>query len=1039
MKHFLSLLTLCGSLAWAYNTCTSVTGSHNLSSPASWTACNGTTPQPGDLVVIGDNSATTTLTIDADIDIGSNLPPLTGYVRLVRSGGTSGYAGDKTQSCTAGVVSGGAGHAAKVQCTIINGQLSFIPYDRGSYTLAPTTLSAITTTGLGTIAGARTYRTGTTTGDGRVVPAGKTRMQYSLEPYWVVGSVQYVTLQGAAGSWSGMNGPHAATVVQDVDNSVATNQYSQTAGVRVVDIDFDSSGLTGTPAGVVDASTTSTTIGTGSKTFTVSSGQMYGVNNNIVVQYDSTHKLTGTVTSYSGATLVVNVASVTGSGTYAFWTMTQEIDTFPATPATYVLNYEAGGGPLALRVTKNAKIVLAPGVTARVRGDVGFTQGTYPDSSTWLTFGGGSHFIVDGSASAGTYGPYVYTISEDLIGPTAGTFRLMDVSACTSASPCSLEGTAVAPVRLISRSATGNGPYVSWLPTPQSGATKPITVKCFGDAEMNGLTIAQNGDTTNAMGIRMHDTLWLNSGAIETVTPQDGAKLYLDWSNFETRGTLSNYAMNIMSGSALPTTGVRQIVNSVFDKPLGKPTLSMDINSFTISNNVFLGGIYHNPTNRTWLYTDNVMRHTGCYVSFGTLISGLSPSDFYHVYDCDWATNLHYFSNAASGLTVTDFMFQIAGSNTNDSGELFSQTPNSTLTYNHIWLLPSSDGWGGLEFGDLGMMSGQHITLQHSLWTGENAFGAIQMDENQSNTAGTITFRSNLMWIPAWSLSASPKRYKFDWSNFAPPTDACASAADCDYNSYSGWTVQSPCTGCANAALGYSGAWSVTPGTPGGVGYHDRDANPPAFRHSWNGVPEDGSNSLLNWDQWFLGYPLSGMTWDGVTDYAYGAAVSGYYTWRQDGTPDGRYGNQKFNYVCINLSGCPHSGRRPGVMNPEPEVNTMGVAAWQNNWLWGGFYYLSQAVLSGATITDNATRPTSGFYPAVGCASCTPIQALLNSMHAIYAPSNQDLKGAAHDATDIGPMTIYTASCPTAYPGSILPACNTLARLWSTSSNGGRE
>jgi len=66
-------------------------------------------------------------------------------------------------------------------------------------------------------------------------------------------------------------------------------------------------------------STTSLTIGTGSKTLTVSAIIPFSTGQPAVIVHDSSNKMTGLVTSYTGSTLVVNVTSVIGSGTYTSW------------------------------------------------------------------------------------------------------------------------------------------------------------------------------------------------------------------------------------------------------------------------------------------------------------------------------------------------------------------------------------------------------------------------------------------------------------------------------------------------------------------------------------------------------------------------------------------------------------------------------------------------------------------------------------------------------------------------------------------------
>lgn len=68
-------------------------------------------------------------------------------------------------------------------------------------------------------------------------------------------------------------------------------------------------------------STTSLTIGTGTQTLTTQSGLAYqaGAFVQIVSVANSSNYMLGTVTSYSGTTLVVSVTSVGGSGTIASW------------------------------------------------------------------------------------------------------------------------------------------------------------------------------------------------------------------------------------------------------------------------------------------------------------------------------------------------------------------------------------------------------------------------------------------------------------------------------------------------------------------------------------------------------------------------------------------------------------------------------------------------------------------------------------------------------------------------------------------------
>lgn len=73
-----------------------------------------------------------------------------------------------------------------------------------------------------------------------------------------------------------------------------------------------------------DTSSTSNTIGIGSKTFTVASGKSFQPGMYLVVAdtaAPSTNSMSGQVTSYTGTSLVLNVLSISGSGTKTSWTI----------------------------------------------------------------------------------------------------------------------------------------------------------------------------------------------------------------------------------------------------------------------------------------------------------------------------------------------------------------------------------------------------------------------------------------------------------------------------------------------------------------------------------------------------------------------------------------------------------------------------------------------------------------------------------------------------------------------------------------------
>lgn len=95
-------------------------------------------------------------------------------------------------------------------------------------------------------------------------------------------------------------------------------------------------------------STTSTTIGTGSKSLTTQTGKSFLVGQFVVVAYTTTpaNYMLGQVTSYTSGTgaIVVNVTQTGGSGTYAAWTISpcsaplKPYNVTAQTGATYTAN-----------------------------------------------------------------------------------------------------------------------------------------------------------------------------------------------------------------------------------------------------------------------------------------------------------------------------------------------------------------------------------------------------------------------------------------------------------------------------------------------------------------------------------------------------------------------------------------------------------------------------------------------------------------------------------------------------------------------------
>lgn len=78
-------------------------------------------------------------------------------------------------------------------------------------------------------------------------------------------------------------------------------------------------------------SVTSNSIGVGAKTFTVSAGLAAASGNSVIVT-SGVNSMTGTVTSYVGTTLILNITEFSGSGTFTSWNIAQNLNTPSAAP-----------------------------------------------------------------------------------------------------------------------------------------------------------------------------------------------------------------------------------------------------------------------------------------------------------------------------------------------------------------------------------------------------------------------------------------------------------------------------------------------------------------------------------------------------------------------------------------------------------------------------------------------------------------------------------------------------------------------------------
>jgi hypothetical protein len=167
-----------------------------------------------------------------------------------------------------------------------------------------------------------TGETGQQGATGSTGPTGATGNTGSTGSTGPIGPQGDTGLQGSTGSTgpTGLTGPQGATGVTGQDG--ATGSTGPTGGLGATG-PVGSTGSTGaTGYGYRLLSSSSVTIGTGSKTFTVDldySAQMYRIGNYVTVGYNGSNYMYGVINSYSGTTLTMTSAYAVGSGTYSSW------------------------------------------------------------------------------------------------------------------------------------------------------------------------------------------------------------------------------------------------------------------------------------------------------------------------------------------------------------------------------------------------------------------------------------------------------------------------------------------------------------------------------------------------------------------------------------------------------------------------------------------------------------------------------------------------------------------------------------------------
>jgi hypothetical protein len=222
-----------------------------------------------------------------------------------------------------------------------------------------------------------------------------------------------------------------------------------------------------TPAGFAGSSTTSLTVGTGMQALTTQSGLSY-TPGGLVEIYNSAsnYYMIGTVTSYSGTTLVASIAAVSGTGNSASsWALVTPATAVFSGAGSYTGTVSAWIGSSGLTVEYQP----AAGVSV---GCTGCTAISAPTSASTVTFGPGTQTF---SVAAGLN--YVPFASVNPV-PTA-------VNGCVeNGTVTSYSGTTLV-IAVTSTSGSCTGTFSAWTFVPQRLDT-PFTSQWWFQGNFNG-------------------------------------------------------------------------------------------------------------------------------------------------------------------------------------------------------------------------------------------------------------------------------------------------------------------------------------------------------------------------------------------------------------------------------------------------------------------------------------------------------------------------------------------------------------------------
>jgi hypothetical protein len=254
-----------------------------------------------------------------------------------------------------------------------------------------------------------------------------------------------------------------------------------------------------TGPGYAATSTTSLTIGTGSKTFATQTGLAYsaGVRARASSASDTTQYMEGIVASYSGSTLVITVDTTNGSGSHADWNLNASGNVGlagssgpigPGYAATSATSITIGTGSISL--TTQAGLAYTVGARVRVSSTGG---GAYVEGNLVSYSGTSLALIADAVSGSGTFSSWNINLAGAVGATGAGTPGSGNNALCVDATGSTTTYTCPSPSPTVTTLA---GLIVTFVPQTTNTGTATLNVNGLGAKTLK----AADGATNIASG-----------------------------------------------------------------------------------------------------------------------------------------------------------------------------------------------------------------------------------------------------------------------------------------------------------------------------------------------------------------------------------------------------------------------------------------------------------------------------------------------------------------------------------------------------------